>query len=301
MLNQEKTIFTIFREANALYGKSLKFLFVATILAFVPVFLFRAFLPPVNLGGLADENLLNLSIFFGIEIIFFTLIVATTVYLASCQLSEETPDFDGLFTAVLPKFPKMIITTLLVGGFLFLLFYFLGRTFFVIIPIYFAVTMIFFQHVIADMGRWGLNAVSLSRFLVRGRWFRTFFTFGLIAIGYIAVFFVMNLLGSTLANALNLGNSPFFHLPFFILTNLLLTYFSLVVAIWYFDIKRLHQQNLEMLEKLIFEGLRQALENMENIGHHDWTKSPENSEKPDQTEENEEKNENKEPLGQNSS
>jgi hypothetical protein len=274
----EKGIFALFRQGGSLYFKSGKFLIVMTLLAYVPVFIFREFLPReyylayleffgvvqdymagaeyvdafAVAAALGEGALMYAIMFLGIELAFFPLMAAAATYLAARHLEEQTPNFDSMFSAVLPRFPRMIFTTVLVGGLLFGMFYFLGGTLFVIFPIYFGITLIFFQNVAADLGRWGFSAMSISRFMVRGRWFRSLFMFSAIVAAYFLAFTAMDALGTILG----LTSSPLTHLPYFLVQHFILSIFVLTFALWYFDIKRFHLQNLEALEKMIFDKMR---------------------------------------------
>jgi len=280
----EKSIFILFKEAASLFFKSGKFLFVMTLLTYVPVYIFRQFLPKeyleaiqeffavaldhlasaevVDIGVLTaalNENAIMYAIMFlGIELVFFPLIAGAATYLAAQNIKEESPSFDSMFSAVLPRFPKMIFTTLLVSFVLFGMLYFFQTSIFIIFPIYFGITLIFFQNITADLGRWGFSAMSISRFMVRGRWFRSFFMFCAIGIAYFAVSAATDILG------FNFGvtASPLIHLPYFLLQHFVLSYFVLVFALWYFDIKRFQLQNLEELEKMLFQKMSEHIKDL---------------------------------------
>ena len=266
-----------------MYGKNFKYLAVITVLAFVPVFVFRLFLPEYYaiafielfdtwaaaletgadaqaLAALAASPLLQgaanyIMLSFGIELVFFPLSTAAAVYLAGKHIVGEAPGFGGMFSATMPRFPKMVATTAVVAFMLYVMFSFL-RGFFIILPIYFGVGMIFYQHIVADVGRWGLGAVSLSRFIIRGRWIRVFFGAVTIIILYFAAYIIVGILPMLFGAT---GN-PFIHLPFFLLQHLALSFFAVVFAVWYFDIKRFHKLNFEEIERQVVERMREHIE-----------------------------------------
>jgi len=136
-----------------------------------------------------------------------------------------------------------MFTTALVFSLLFFLFYFLGGGFFIIIPIYISISLIFFQQASADKGLWGLSAMSFSNYLMGGRRIRSLFTFGFIALMYFVALATMNSLGT----ALGVGSNMILHLLFFLATQFVLAFFSLVFALWYFDILNIQKQSLDLL------------------------------------------------------
>jgi len=278
----ERNIFSIFTGAFGVYVKNAKFLFVITLMAFVPVFIFRMFLPQEYAAAYSNlvENVLDavyaadlidlttlvtapvlagatnfMLLFFGIELVFFPLSTAAAVYLAGMHLKEEKPTFDGMFNAVMPRFPKMIVTTAIVAVILYILF-FVFSSFLLFLSIYFSVGMIFYQHVVADVGRWGFNAISLSRFIIRGRWFRVFFSALALIITYLLFAMAIEVLGVVIG----IQNNIFIHLPFFLLQHFALSFFAVVFALWYYDIKRFHKLNFAEIEKELMEHMRQRMD-----------------------------------------
>ena len=287
MFTPEKNIFSILGQAFPVYGKSVKYLAVITLMAFVPVFIFIEFIPqayveasrnlfdtwfeyiftynyvPEILAVVPEATLTNAATYFlisfAIELAFFPISVAAATYLVFKHLKEEEPTFGGMFTAALPILPKMMVTSAIAFAIIYMLLSlalnFLGGLL-LFIAIYFIVGMVFYQHIVADVGRWGFNAISLSRFIVRGRWFRTFF-------GIIIIFTCYGLLSWTTERTgliLGVGSSPFLHLPYFLLQHFLLSYFAIVFALWYFDIKRFHTLNFQEMEKEIKERIRQHID-----------------------------------------
>lgn len=273
----QKSIFLILGETVGLYLKSLKFLAVAVILAFVPVFILRMFLVgdiqeqfTIAYDGLADRlqdyfagNIdiatvvgeplsgaaLNYALlFYGIELAFLPLLIAAATFIASRFVKNESASFGEMFNEVMPKFPKMLITTAIVSVMLFFMFGFLSG-FFIIIPIYFGVGIVFFNNVTADSGRWGLNAISISRFLVRGRWFSTFF----ITVFFLVAYFVVATMIDIAISAFGLDSSVFIHLPVFLIRHLILAFFILAFALWYFARKAIYQQQIDEMERKLLE------------------------------------------------
>jgi len=281
-------------QAFSVYGKNAKFLAVITIIAFVPVFVFRMFIPQSYyeaVGNFIDtlsiyvlehgqisaatfvdapfgDAVTYFTIFFVIELAFFPLSVAAATYLVFKHNKEEMPTYGGMFTAALPILPKMIITSTIAFFIIQLLFGFtinlLGSFFggfLLMIAIYISVGMVFYQHIVADVGRWGFNAISLSRFIVRGRWFRVFFRTIVIFVLYAIIAYMTEILGITLG----LPANSVLHLPYFLLQHFALSYFAIVFALWYFDIKRFHALNFQEVEKEIMEKMRQ---HMDKFGNH---------------------------------
>jgi hypothetical protein len=283
----EKSIFSILGQAFPVYGKNAKYLAVITLMAFVPVFAFVQFIPPAYVRAaddFIDMLFLNLAaygqmpemlnalpiaaindamsfflIIFGIELAFFPISVAAATYLVFKHLKEEEPSFGGMFTAALPIMPKMIVTSAIAALIVYLLLSFTFGVFgglLLILTLYIAVGMVFYQHIVADVGRWGFNAISLSRFIIRGRWFRVFF-------GIIVIFVSYSVLSSLMYSlwlALGIVSFTLPHLPFFLLQNFILSYFAIAFALWYFDIKRFHAINFQEIEKEIMEKMRQHMD-----------------------------------------
>ncbi|MCL2752523.1 MAG: hypothetical protein FWE44_00055 [Defluviitaleaceae bacterium] len=274
-----KSIFAIFSTAGGLYLKSLKFLAVATALAFIPVYIFRMFLPyhlreeflsisnalsarlqdyaagRMELSAVFDITITQgahnfMLMYYGIGLAFLLLIVASATYLAKAHTSNENPSFSDMFNQIMPAFPKMLVTTALVAvAMYFLSAFFVG--FFIIIPIYFGVGMMFINNITADKGRWGLNAISYSRFLVRGQWFRSF---GILIL-FLAAYFLASFGIDVIIANFGLNTNIFIHLPVFLLRHLLLAFFALAFALWYFDVLDVHKQRLEEMERRINEIL----------------------------------------------
>ena len=287
MFVPEKNIFSILAQAGPVFAKNLKFLAVITLLAFVPVSVFRMLLPAeyatayfdfvetwtqALLAGADGQALAALAaspplqgattflmMFYGIELAFFPLSTAAATYLVARHLAKEKPTFDGMFTAALPRLPKMLFTTAIVAVFLYLMLS-LGGVFLIVLTIYFAVGMVFYQQVVTDMGRWGLGAISLSRFIIRRRWFKVFFGSLIIIILYFAASVLMEILTAVLGIGLGVSGNPLVHLPLFLLQHFLLSFFAIAFSLWYFDIKRFHKFNSEELEKLIMDRMRQQME-----------------------------------------
>jgi len=279
--HQERGIFSILAQAAPIYGKNIKFLAVITLLAFVPVFVFRMFLPDEYLSAYLDlsesmraaitygvesinfqalvptavwqDATTFMLLFFAIELAFFPLSTAAAVYLVGTHLMEDKPTFDGMFNAALPRFPKMLVTTAVFALFAFLFFSFGG--FVMLIGLYFIVGMVLYQHVVTDLGRWGPNAISISRHIIRGRWFKAFF-FTLVVI---ILHFALSVIFEMAAAAMGALGNPIMHLPIFLLQHLLLSFFAVAFALWYFDMKRVHQVNLAEIQRRM-EILREQME-----------------------------------------
>jgi hypothetical protein len=270
-------------QAFGIYGKSVKHLAVITFMSFVPVFVFRQFIPQnlyeafgtmlmyIYEYGYTPE-ILNIAltaafadvmtftmIFFGIELAFFPLSVAAATYLVFKHQKQEEPTFGGMFPAALPILPKMMITSAIAVLMIYLLLFLtagiLGGILLLLV-LYIAVGMVFYQHIVADVGRWGFNAISLSRFITRGRWFKVFFGSIIIFACYGVLAWLINILGF----ALGVANNVLLHLPFFLLQHLILSYFAIAFALWYFDIKRFHKLNFKEIEKEIMEKMQQHLD-----------------------------------------
>lgn len=266
----EKSIFSILAQAGPVYGKNVKYLAVITLLAFVPVYVFRMFLPyeyfmayndfidafflaAAYPGGFNFEILaaspaldganMFVMMFHGIEFAFFPLSTAAAVYLAGRHIAGEKPGFDGMFSAALPRFPKMLITTAIV-----VVFYYIFLSFgpiLMLLGLYFAVGMVFYQHVVTDLGHWGLGAISVSRFIIRGRWFKVLFGSLFVIILYIATSVILEIMVA----ALGVTGNPFIHLPLFLLQHFLLSFFAIAFALWYFDMKRVHRLRIEEIQR----------------------------------------------------
>ena len=287
MFAPEKGIFSILGQAFSVYGKNVKFLAVITLMAFVPVFVFREFIPQnyyeasrslfdawflyIIEHGTTPEilDIVPLRVFsdaatyfmisFGIELVFFPISVAAATYLVFKHAKDEEPTFSGMFTAALPILPKMMATSAIAFGIIYLLISFsvgIFGGFLLVLTVYITVGMVFYQHIVADVGRWGFNAISLSRYIVRGRWFKVFFGVIIVFACYFVLSFVMEFTGF----ALGAHTSPFIHLPFFLIQHFILSYFAIVFALWYFDIKRFHALNFQEIEKDIVEKMRQHMD-----------------------------------------
>jgi len=287
----ERSIFSILGQAFSVYGKSVKYLAVVTLMAFIPVFVFVQFIPQVyteasrELPYLLSRYLMNygysadalsampsamlgnaISFFlmaYGIELVFFPISVAAATYLVFKHLKEEQPTFSGMFTAALPILPKMMITSAIVVFISYLLLSFaigaLGGFFggfLLMIAIYISIGMMFYQHIVADVGRWGFSAISLSRFIIRGRWFKVFFGFIVIIVCYGILAWLMEVLW------LNVGIEigSLVHLPFFLIQHFVLSYFAIVFAIWYFDVKRFHTLSFQDVERELMEKMREHMD-----------------------------------------
>lgn len=275
-----KSIFVIFGQAFSLYFKSAKFLAAMTVLAFLPVFVFRMLLPQrlyeafVNfqillqyylsggnvytgyvISAASGDSALYAMMHAGLWLAFLPIIVGATTYLAACHLNKSQPNFNNMFATVMPRFPTMLVTTAIVVGIIMGLLFLTGFTLFMAIPIYLMVTLIFFMNVTADVGRWGLAAMSISRFLVRRHWFRVFF----VSIFIFTCFTITSIFLSTLGNFLGVYTSPFIELPFFLLQQFILSFFMVVFALWYFDIKKMYQRNLKAIEKALFDQMMNHL------------------------------------------
>ena len=304
MFTPERNIFSIFAGAFGIYAKNAKFLFVITLMAFVPVFIFRMFLPQeyaaaysnliesvldavytaeaIDLATLVTAPVLAgatnfMLLFFGIELVFFPLSTAAAVYLTGMHLKKGKPTFDGMFNAVMPRFPKMIVTSAIVAVILYILF-FVFSSFLLFLSVYFSVGMIFYQHVVADVGRWGFNAISLSRFITRGRWFKVFFGSLAIIIAYLLLAVAIEVLGVVVG----IQDNIFIHLPFFLLQHFALSFFAVVFALWYYDIKRFHKLNFADIEKELMEHMRQR---MDRYGRRDDVFEDENKDENDRKDE----------------
>ena len=247
----------------------------------MPVYVFRMFLPEeyfaaslelmdamrvavqyglegINLQSLVptavwQDATMFMLLFYAIELAFFPLSTAAAVYLVGKHLMEDTPTFDGMFNAALPRFPKMLVTTAVFALFAFLFISFGG--FVLLIGLYFIVGMVLYQHVVTDLGRWGPNAISISRHIIRGRWFKAFF-FTLVVI---ILHFALSVILEMAAAAMGILGNPFIHLPFFLLQHLLLSFFAIAFALWYFDMKRIHQVNLAEIQRRM-EILREQMD-----------------------------------------
>ena len=311
MPSHDRGIFSIFAQAAPIYGRSLKFLAVITLLTFVPIYIFRMFLPSEyfmafrdlaeaiayavasGMEGIGFDALVSLPVlqdattfmllFYGIELAFFPLSTAAAVYIIGKHNMQENPTFDGMFTAALPRFPKMLITSAIFAGFAFLFLSFGG--FVALIGLYFIVGMVFYQHVVTDIGRWGPNAISISRHLVRGRWFMTLFRTLFIIILYFAASVILEMGVS----ALGVAENAFIHLPLFLVRHLLLSYFAIAFAMWYFDMKLVHQARLEEIQRRL-EILHQQMDRFAGRGmdgdNYDYDNVDEEETNEDKTEKN---------------
>ena len=283
MFTPEKNIFSILGQAFSVYGKNVKYLAVITLMAFVPVFIFRLFIPQNYFEALQtlflyiyeqgdtpdvlailttnafSDSITLLTIYYGIELAFSPISVAAATYLVFKHMKEEEPTFSGMFTAALPILPKMMVTSAIAFAITYMLlslaFNILGG-FLLLIALYIIVGMVFYQHIVADVGRWGFNAISLSRFIVRGRWFRVFF--GIIVI--FGSYLVLATITEATSFMLGVRNVDFLYLPYFLLQHLLLSYFAIAFALWYFDIKRFHTLNFQDMEKEIMEKMQQHMD-----------------------------------------
>jgi len=259
----EKNIFAIIGRSAAVFTKGAKYMAAITVLTFLPVFIFQMFLPAQNAAAFyalvaewtdaiiagADSNALMalvtqpvfhgaadyVTMRLGIFLIFFPLSVAAATYIAKMAADGAAATFDGMLSAVMPRFPKLVVTLFVAALFIYLPLSF-GGIFLVILAIYFGTGMIFHLQIVTDLGNWGLRALGLSRQMLRGRWFRVFFGAGTLLILYAAAFGVLDSLGSLLGAPDNV----FVALPMFLITHFLLSFFAVVVSVWYFEIKRVN-------------------------------------------------------------
>jgi len=284
MFIPEKNIFNISKLAATIYFKNLKYIVAIVAISFLPVFLLTTFLPQGYLSdfnsfleiltmyvvgqiNILDFNAMIASyqgafmfiyLSLGIELLFFPVSVAGITYLVYMHIKKSKPSFDGMFTASVARFLKLAFTTALVViplGLLFLSF----NMFFIIVGVYFGITIIFYQHIVADMGRFGSTALSLSRFIVRGRFFKTLLRFGLLVFFYIAASWMLDILSIFL----NISNmNIIIRIIYFLFRHIVLAYFSVVFACWYFDIKRFYILPVER----VFNFLSKNDINKENKG-----------------------------------
>ena len=283
MSEPEKNIFSILGDSFQVYVKNVKYLAIITLLAFVPVFVFRLLLPQhyaaayadfinallaggdiYDIAALAASPLFESAstfalLYIGIELVFFPLSTLAATYLANKALTGEKPTFDGMFSATLPKFPKIIVTTAFAAAIAYLLLSFtsgfLGG-FLMILTVYFVVGMVFYQQVVADVGRWGFSAIIVSRFFVRGRWFRVFFGSLVLFVCYFVISLALEFLGAFIGATQNV----FIHLPFFLIQHFILSFFAIAFGLWYFDIKRMHNLKIKEIGNALREKMLSHME-----------------------------------------
>ena len=280
MIITEKNIFAIMFQALPVFRKNLKYLLVITLLAFVPVFVFRLFLPAQYAAAFAalmtawgdawlagadgaaltaiaashafDGAANYILMFYGIELVFFSLSTAAATYLAGKHLAEEDAAFGEMFNAVMPRFPKMVVTTLIAFAFIYVPLSF-GNVLLMLLALYFAVGMVFYQQVVTDLGNWGPRALTISRMMVRGRWFRVLFGASTLIILYAAVYAAIG----AVAVALGSQHNIFIALPMFLLQHFILSFFAVAFSVWYFDLKRVNKLRFEEIERHFAENLKQ--------------------------------------------
>ena len=265
----ERSIFGIMAWAAKVYVMNFKYLALMTVIAFVPVFLLilaiphnltadleyfmnafatygadgvQAQLPGLGVNFNAISFAISLTII--LFLIFSPLMHGAATYLVSQYLKKEPANLNGMLSASIAYFPKLMVTTALVAIPLYMLLSSFN-TLFMLIALYFGTTMIFYQNIVADMGRWGVSAIALSRFIVRGRWFKTCFRGITIIIAYGISLTVLEV--AFLSVPLLAGNIAM-QLIAFLFTHLALAIFAIILACWYFDIKRFYILPLEMMD-----------------------------------------------------
>ena len=294
MYTNDRKFTEILKNAWGIYSKSFLFVIILVLLTFVPVFIFRLFLPEqyfadfqsfvysfqAFLAGqgamptlqLTDGAFIFIALYFGIGLVFYPILVAGSVYLVAAHLESVKPNLDAMFSLIFPKFPRMIITTAAITAFLFFLVIFLGgflNGILLFIPVLIALNYVFFMQVIADTGRWGINALSLSRFLVRGMGLKVF----VVSVVSIVVFIAFSMVTATLANSISTIPTS---IAFFIISHIFLAFIPVFFSTWYFDQKRVRMDSLKNIEKILFDTLNEAMENLKKANK-DFTNKDKNT------------------------
>ncbi|MCL2415741.1 MAG: hypothetical protein FWD01_02905 [Defluviitaleaceae bacterium] len=264
----------MFRQAMPIFRKNLKPMAIITLIAFLPVFLLQFFIPQgfaASFMGYVEANIyylqglmsmaeldsattpmasgayLYIIMTIGVELVFFPISTAAATYMVDCSLSGKDTEPDGIFSAALSRFPKMLVTTAIVAASVYLFIIFFGGIF-VFFGVYFGITMIFYQNIVSDTGKWGLNGIHMSRFMVRGRFFQVFLRcilfFGL----YFFSLFALDTFGTVIGiNQMNVVIQLFY----FILKKFLLSFYAVAFACWYFDIKKRNMEIFKAIENMV--------------------------------------------------
>ncbi|MCL2171090.1 MAG: hypothetical protein FWB71_02960 [Defluviitaleaceae bacterium] len=198
-----------------------------------------------------DDIMMLIFLSVGLRLVFFPLVTAAATYMVLMRIKGQPTTLEGMFSASLGRFMRLVVTTftivlfIAIGFSLIMTFLQIAMAFFGglagaigLFAIFFALAILsatfFYQNVIADIGRWGLNGINVSRQLARGRmvwvFLRTFVFFLIFFITTIALDFLGTLSG------LLTGPMPL-ALLYYLLTRLLLSYFAIVFSCWYFDLK----------------------------------------------------------------
>ena len=284
MYSDNKKFIEILSSAWSIYTKSFWHVVILVLLTFVPIFMFRLFLPAHFFADfqdfsaalsafaagngamptlqLTDGAFIYLAMFFGIGFVFYPILVAGSVYLVATHLEDKKPNLDIMFSLIFPKFPRLIATTIILAAILFFMVVLLGgflNGILLFVPIAIALNYVFFLHVTADTGRWGLNALSLSRFLVRGIGLKVF----IVTLISVVVFIFLTVATAYLSSSFT---SYVVRLPIFILTHAVLAFLPVMFSVWYFSQKQARMANLKEMEKMLFDTLNEAMKTMKD--HH---------------------------------
>lgn len=232
----------LFKYAGVIFKKNFIALTIISVCVYLPYYIIVSLLPvpplslPASAVTSADYN--NLFQFMygviAVSIIFTPLAIAAATYITQKSIEGEKPGFPGIMDASLIKWVKLIITALI-----YMLIVGLGAI--IIVPgIYFSVLYTFYPNVVAVQDKWGMDALLHSKKIVKGRWWATF--------GFILMISVLSFLvsfsGGIVFSLLHLDTGFFLNIIESVVFEILLMYFQIMIALWYFN-----QLGLEKAEK----------------------------------------------------
>ena len=230
-----------FNTAFKIYTENSKFLLVLGLLIYIPLtILFVVISQGINLAMYNSDFALTLdpewyAIITLTAIAFATLIIsalvsplvyAAIVSLVAYVIDGNEPSFKPIAEATYEKLGKHIATIILFN-------LVVAPMMILILPgVYFGVLFIFYPFVVALTDKWGFQAFSESRKLVKGKWFKTF---GFLVLIILFSTMVSNFLGSVQGVfALFVdGNITFW--IYLVIAEVINIYFKVVVALWFLN------------------------------------------------------------------
>lgn len=250
---KELDIFSIFKLSSFIFYKSFNYLFLITVFIYLPVGILKIFLPdkytPIDSDFLLNasgsissgqlQRLIGYSVFSSmLSILFFSLCIAGVTYIAFAHVNDEKVSLEGILESSIQKWGKIIVTALF--------YYFIWSTsaVFLIIPMfYFGIIFYFHTNIVAVTPLWGTKALSYSFKIVKGHFLSLcFFTI----IIYIMESLISQFLFVPIYSEYSILNYILF-LIFYILTNTLIIYFKVAVALKFINLKLIFDNKKEMV------------------------------------------------------
>lgn len=215
----------IFVLAKQIYLSNMSFIIAACLVVYVPVYTIIELLPRPALDGTIPaigDAINQLSIILGITLMFTPLIVAAMTYVAKQSLDGQPVTYAGMMDVSLIKWGKHIVTGLMFSAVIFI------ASFLIIPAFYFGVAFNFYTGIIAVTDKWGIAALSESRRIVKGNWWRTFGFLLLIVV------FIMSLNSgiNTIIAAIVPATASVQNVVINVFVNTVYAYFQLAVAVW---------------------------------------------------------------------